>query len=293
MKNVKRVVVVLALFVTASALADARTEKRQLIAELLEAMDAKGMTQASFDAVFATMRAMTQRTSAEEMPAEYREQWEAERKKEDAELNKFREQLFTRVDYVKYAEQSYVPLFDEHFSSDELKELLAFFKTKAGQKLAALIPKIGVGGVAEGQSILMKAANDTAEQIEKEENAKTPWRPTMADLRTIATALEARATDTNDYPVVSFENLEGLLAPTYIRGVPKVDAWGTPFVYVGDGTHYRVVSAGADRRFEWGARQLDLSGTAPRESNNLDADIIFQDGIFTQYPPESGLKPEP
>jgi hypothetical protein len=133
----------------------------------------------------------------------------------------------------------------------------------------------------------MQAAEDTTAEIAKEDAAKTPWRPTMADIRSIAVALEARATDTNDYPDVSFDGLEALIAPLYIKSVPKVDAWGTPYVYVGNGTNYRIVSAGADQRFEWGARQLEPVGTAFRATTDPDADIIYQDGTFLQAPAES------
>jgi hypothetical protein len=78
-----------------------------------------------------------------------------------------------------------------------------------------------------------------------------------------------------------------LISPTYIRNVPKVDGWGTPFVYVGNAKHYRIISAGADRRTEWSSRQISESGVEPRPTDDPDADIVFQDGSFIQYPAES------
>lgn len=135
-----------------------------------------------------------------------------------------------------------------------------------------------------GMTILTEAAGETQNEIEKEEAAKHSWKRTMSDLRTLATAVEARATDENEYPNVTFEQLEALITPTYIRVMPKVDSWGTPYLYVGNREHYRFVSAGADKRFEWSAGHLDLTITEPTFSESLDADIIFQDGNFIQSP---------
>ena len=100
--------------------------------------------------------------------------------------------------------------------------------------------------------------------------------------------MEARATDTNDYPDVDFSELATLVAPTYIREVPQKDVWGTPFLYIGTGENYRIVSAGADKRFDWNARQMDPNAV-PTPSESLETDLIFQDGTFIQYPKEADL----
>lgn len=108
----------------------------------------------------------------------------------------------------------------------------------------------------------------------------------MADMRSIAVALETYATDTNLYPEVAFEELEQFLVPTYIRELPKVDAWGTPFWYAGnsDRSSYRIVSAGADRQFEHNSRHIGPADEGPFYGDS--SDIIFQDGTFTRFPPE-------
>jgi hypothetical protein len=281
---VKRAIVVALLVLTAvPSFADARAEKTELIAELLEVIDAKALTQASFDAIFTSMRGMNDAPVGEDIPEESRAQLEASRKAQEEQMRTFRERFYTRLDHVKYADQVYAPLFDEHFNVTELKELIAFFKTKAGQKMMKVIPDLGIAAMAKGQKLLESAAAETYDELRKEEAEKTPWKPTMADMRTIAAALEARATDTNEYPDASFAELEGLLHPTYINTLPTLDGWGTPFVYFGNREHYRIVSAGADRRFEWSTNQLDAVAE-PRETDNLNADLVYQDGTFTQYP---------
>lgn len=278
----KRALFVLFLFVATAAVAGERSEKQQLVAELLELIDAKAMTQASFENMITALSGAfgeDSRTAAD-IPEEYRAEWEKEQRKEEARRREFTDRMFARLDYEQYFDQAYVPLF-ENFTTAELRELIDFFRTRSGQKLAKALPRFGSPGAMR---LFQEAADATQKELESEDAAKHPWKQTMADMRSLATAVEARATDVNEYPRVAFEELEPLIAPTYIRDVPKVDAWGTPFLYVGNGEHYRFVSAGADKRFEWSSRQLDPALVEERQSESLDADIIFQDGNFIQSP---------
>ncbi|HEX6086782.1 MAG TPA: DUF2059 domain-containing protein, partial [Thermoanaerobaculia bacterium] len=260
---------------------DERSEKRQLVSELLEVIDAKSIARTSFENLAGSLRGMHEESGAGEIPEEYRGQWEEAQRREAERLREFQERMFARIDFVKYHEETYVPLLESQFNADELRQLIDFFKSRHGQKLAKILPRFSM---AEGMQTIREAAEATDEELRKEEAARYPWKQVMSDLRSLAIAVEARATDTNEYPAVAFEELEALIAPTYIREVPKSDFWGTPYLYVGDGQHYRFVSAGADKRFEWSSRQLDLTLTEPRFSKSLDTDIIFQDGIFVQSP---------
>ena len=262
----KRAVFLSLLLIASTAFGNGRTEKRRLVSELLEVMDVKTLLQMSFESFVDTVA-----YGLGEHEAEVTE-----------ERRVLQEQLFLHIDYQRYFDEVYAPVFEEHFTEDELRHLIVFFRTPHGDKLAAILPQLGIGTEPKGFAILQEAMV----MMQKEKTAQQPWLQTMSDLQTLGVAVESRATDTNDYPNVSFEQLEALVAPTYIVEVPKIDAWGTPFLYVADGAHYRFVSAGADRRFEWNARYLDLTRSEPQVSEDLDADIILQDGIFIQAPPE-------
>jgi len=52
----------------------------------------------------------------------------------------FRERLWARVDFANLRRPGLRPAFEKTYSADELRELIAFFKTKAGQKTAILFP---------------------------------------------------------------------------------------------------------------------------------------------------------
>lgn len=107
----------------------------------------------------------------------------------------------------------------------------------------------------------------------------------LADMRSLAISVEAYATDYNKYPKVTFEELEQLISPVYIRIVPTLDPWLTPYFYISDdGDHYRFVSAGADGKFEPASRELGPPVAEGKAVTDPNADIIFQDGLFLQYP---------
>ncbi len=202
----------------------------------------------------------------------------------------------SRIDYAKLADDWYGEYLRDNFSNDELRQMADFFRTRAGQKTTKLVAGLGSIVLTEPSPYLVEQIRAVREEIEKEEGVDHPELATMKDLRIIATCLEARATDTNEYPtVLTIEELKPLLQPTYVRKLPLADAWGTPYAYVSDGRSYRIVSAGADRRFESASRHLDGSEGPARPMDDLDADIIFEAGTFRQYPrkarPESAPEP--
>jgi hypothetical protein len=285
--------IAIALLMTMFALpltaADERMEKRRLLAELLEVIDSRAMVQSTLDQLLDASEAEDLQ-APEQVAPEQRAEWEEMARTRRAELRAWRAKLYTRLDYTKLADTVFTPMFDERFSAAELQALIDFAKTSAGHKLMQLVPQLGFSALHKGREVITAAQESVQDEVEKEMKEKYPSRTTMSDLRMLATATEARATDTNDYPqVLTIDELEPLLTPTYIRTVPKTDAWGTPFLYVSDGVHYRFASAGADKRFDWNARHLDPNAQ-PKEVESADADIIFQDGQFIQYPKESGLK---
>ncbi len=124
-------------------------------------------------------------------------------------------------------------------------------------------------------------------------------KQTMADIRSLATAMEARATDRNRYdfgPIIAglpkgdpnrFETLQHVpygelqqsLAPTYIHNVPQFDGWGTELdVRVSrDQQTYALRSAASDRRFE-------REPYKPGSDQSFEGDIVYSNGSFTRYP---------
>jgi type II secretion system protein G len=112
---------------------------------------------------------------------------------------------------------------------------------------------------------------------------------TMADMRSIATAWEARATDLNQYNAAGISwpapnqdisaNLKGSLEPTYIKKVPTYDGWNNQFKVGINTSSYSILSGGADKTYQ----QTTNSGTVAT-TGDFDCDIIFSEGNFVYYP---------
>lgn len=126
---------------------------------------------------------------------------------------------------------------------------------------------------------------------------------TMTDIRGIATAWEARATDANAYngaaltlpndastwTQVAYSALVTHLTPTYIRTLPAKDGWSNNFEYYIDATAlpvdiatggvaanaYVIRSAGRDGTF------VDPVGGA---TTDFRCDIVYTNGTFVQFP---------
>lgn len=100
---------------------------------------------------------------------------------------------------------------------------------------------------------------------------------TMADMRLIATRLEAHILEKKAAPAGhSVSEISDVLG-----GVPTLDGWGTLYGYEAyDEGGYVIVSGGADKQFE----QDSLGDYEERITSNFDCDIVFADGEFVQQP---------
>lgn len=109
---------------------------------------------------------------------------------------------------------------------------------------------------------------------------------TMADMRSLATACEAYATDHNRYPeAASVAALAPLLTPTYIREVPVKDGWTHDLKYQAwtrerDFDSYGFLSGGKDGAFE----HESVQEYTPGATTQFDCDIVYANGTFVQYP---------
>jgi general secretion pathway protein G len=108
---------------------------------------------------------------------------------------------------------------------------------------------------------------------------------TLADMRSIATAVEAYATDQSFYP--DPDTFEQAIVPKYIRVLPKVDGWGNSIRYecwsstdgpTCDG--YAIGSAARDGKFE----NESLADYEQGATTNFDSDIVFSNGQFIRCP---------
>ena len=133
---------------------------------------------------------------------------------------------------------------------------------------------------------------------------RSKQKRTMADMRTIATAWEARATDVNKYNAagaisaisactssIAVGSLSGALSPTYIKLLPNKDGWGNKLKFYTDqpwndpkpAQNYIVWSAAKNGDSAGTAAGFD-SSAAGGATTNFNDDILFSNGVFLQYP---------
>jgi type II secretion system protein G len=99
---------------------------------------------------------------------------------------------------------------------------------------------------------------------------------TMADLRSIGTAVESYAVDNNVYPVAATAAaLSTSVAPIYIKIMPTNDGWSNAFQVASTTTAYTLYSFGKD-----GAGN---TCTAAVTTTFVDQ-ICFVNGQFLRYP---------
>jgi|ERR1051325_1424854 type II secretory pathway pseudopilin PulG len=153
-----------------------------------------------------------------------------------------------------------------------------------GSKTAMIIVAVLIGGFVLVAVIGILAAIAIPNLLTATQRSKQ--KRTMADVRSISTAVEAYATDKNQYPnATSMETLRPLLAPTYIRDVPSMDGWGHALRYeawsrANELDSYAVGSAGKDGVWEHdNLRDYTQGPTQP-----FDCDIVYSNGNFVQYP---------
>ena len=128
---------------------------------------------------------------------------------------------------------------------------------------------------------------------------------TMAEIRSIATAWEARSTDLNRYnaagalsiidlcaETIDHADLSGALIPTYTKALPATDGWGNPFRFRADAAmndavqanEYLIWSAGKNGSRD-GSQGWDVdASSAGGGVTNFNDDILFTRGVFVQYP---------
>ena len=129
---------------------------------------------------------------------------------------------------------------------------------------------------------------------------RSKQKRTMADMRTIATAWEARATDINRYNAagatctypaggsVTTATLGKYLAPTYIKSFPQKDGWGNNWSFgcsIAFGVPSTTLAAQSYSIISYGKDGKAQTGTPSQSATtNFDCDIVYSNGTFCQYP---------
>ncbi|HXH37928.1 MAG TPA: DUF2059 domain-containing protein [Thermoanaerobaculia bacterium] len=197
------------------------------------------------------------------------------------------------IDFGGLLHESYVRIYARYFTEGEIADLVAFYASPTGKKTLEVLPQLMSEGMKAGVENLTPKIKEVMAQVMEEQEKRRPWRRTMADMRALATAVEAYAADQQDGTYPEATDLGGL--KTALKGIsmaqkfPEKDMWGHPYEYVvsPDHHHYRIVSSGSDGIFEWDSRKIEVAKEgepALRYRDRLEDDLIYADGSFVQLP---------
>jgi hypothetical protein len=262
--------------------ADSDAARKGLIQQLMGVVDAKQLTSSALLHALGGMQAYG---SEQDVPGQYR----AETETSNRNVRALRDRMIARIDLEKYTALLLSPIFSR-LTDDELKEAIVFYRSSAGRKSLEVFTRsaeLETEALFLMKDDLLAASN---ELLEAEKPEISGWKRAMADLRTIATASEAYATDENHYPqAATMRDLDAIIAPTYIRTTPLKDPWGNEYAYIvsSDLQHYRIASAGSDGVFEVDSRYMAFGpelAAQHRDTTDPKDDLIYQDGEFVRNP---------
>lgn len=138
---------VLALFGFAAPAAAQDGEYRQQLTKMLDKSGALASADVIMDQLIPAMKQLT----AKEVPADF---WDSFR----AKWNRKTKDKLVEI---------YVPIYKKHLTLTDLKQIVAFYESPVGKKLAAATPSMTSEGMQAGQQLGMEIAQEMMQEMQQ------------------------------------------------------------------------------------------------------------------------------
>jgi hypothetical protein len=84
-------------------------------------------------------------------------------------FKRFKELMPQRINFAEVMEQMFYPIYDKFFTEEELKDLVAFYKSTTGQKSIAVMPQLMQDAVQRSSQALNAKVMELVTEVMQEE----------------------------------------------------------------------------------------------------------------------------
>lgn len=151
-------------------------DKKAVIAEIITVTKADVQSKEIIEKMFAQMEAMYP-AIIESLVTKQEGISEAEKTKIKTDLieknaafnKKFNQKFVSAINFQDYINEVFYPLYDKFFTVEELKQLLAFYKSPIGQKFNSITPEFSAESIKMAQNYLLPRIDGIMKELMSEE----------------------------------------------------------------------------------------------------------------------------
>jgi hypothetical protein len=169
----------LLLLVTVHGQESPKTEKRDLIRQLIVVANVKAVSLAGMDSVMKQMDdAMPQileksLPSTDQIPPEVKDSVMNIIRQFSVRVSaRFRRELPERINFDEVIEQIYLPLYEKYFTEEDLRALIAFYQSPAGKKFISVGIQLQQEAVQRSGELFLPKVLELVGEITKQEEPR-------------------------------------------------------------------------------------------------------------------------
>ena len=83
-------------------------------------------------------------------------------------LKRYSELITQRINMSKFIDEAIYPLYDKYFTENEIRDIIAFYKTETGKKTIAIMPALSAESISKSLDHVMPIMKQIREEITKD-----------------------------------------------------------------------------------------------------------------------------
>ncbi len=165
--------------ITAQAQEEIAPQKRELIREMLQIMNAQINPDQFLNSLLLQEELAIPEHVAREvekqksLSPEEREKMRVEMTERHVRIfSRIREVLPQKINFAQEMDKISYPIYDKYFTESELRDLVAFYKSPAGKKSLEVMPKMMLNVMKRAQEVFMPKIKKTVDEVMAEEEKR-------------------------------------------------------------------------------------------------------------------------